>query len=502
MQLVRMAAGLAVAFLYMGTGRALAQPVPDPPSAPVYEDEVLAVMAPTPGGLTADEAARRAAAHSPGVEGARLEARLTELQHRRTALRYLPKVTFTGTATITNRTDYDFGAGGFSVGALNAGALTVGPCPGGGGATCVLDSAGSPVGAVEAQPFEVPRTAYRADLGVSVPFSDYLLSMPAAGRARRADIRAAERRADASRSQVELEARIAYYDWLRARAQLAVAALAVANTQARLQDAQLGLRGGTVAPADLLQIESAVASAQVAAQNARSLETVARQNLALVMGTTDTTFAVGEDLQTDLGAAEQVGELRALIEHGQRDRAEVLALKQTTVATTEASDSVSADLYPRLDGVANLTYANPNPQFFPPQREWNASWSVGLTVSWSLDGYLRTRAQMNELDVQRRIAGTQLEQVRRGIALEVTAAWHEWQRATTALRLNQKAREAAEAAYEQRVELYQGGEATTTEIIEAEVQRHNATLLDIDARIAARVARARLLRASAQGSTR
>lgn len=507
MQVVRLAVPLAVAFLYMGPGSTAAQAQPGAApvaqsDAPVYRDEVLAAMRPNAGGLTADEAARRAAAASPSIEGKQYEARLTELQNRQTALRYLPKINVAGSATLTNRTDYDFGASGFSVGALNAGALTVGPCPGGGGATCVLDSAGMPVGAVEAQPFEVPRTTYRVDLGISVPFSDYIGSMPAAGRASRADVAAAERRADAERDQVELDARVAYYDWLRARAQVTVAELAVTNTQARLQDAQLGLQGGMVAPADVLQIESAVASAQVAAQNARSFEIVARRQLALLMGSDDASFTVGEDLQADIGAVEQLGDLSALIEHGQRHRAEVLALNQATVAYTEGRKSVSSDLYPRVDGVANLTYANPNPQFFPPQREWNASWSLGLNVSWSFDGYLRTRAQVKQLDMQRRIVATQREQVRRGIALEVTAAWQEWQRASIALSLNAKAREAAEAAYEQRVELYRGGEATTSEVIEAELQRHNATLLDIDARIAARIARARLRRAAAQGSTK
>jgi outer membrane protein TolC len=228
------------------------------------------------------------------------------------------------------------------------------------------------------------------------------------------------------------------------------------------------------------------------------MEVIARTNLALLMGVGDTTFAVGEDLQADVGAVDQYGDLPSLISHAQQRRSEVLALAQATLAAEEASHSVGADLYPRLDGVANLTYANPNPQFFPPQREWNASWSLGLSVSWSLDGYLQARAQRNELAMQQRITATQLEQVRRGISLEVTAAWQEWQRASSALALNQKARTAAEAAYDQRVELYRAGEATTSEIVEAELQRHNATLLDIDARIAVRVARAKLLQSAAR----
>lgn len=487
MSIVRLA---FIAALLLCAGEARAQDV-----APV-EDPFAAALAPTAGGLTADTAATAAASTSPAVVARSLEIDLARANRDATAARYVPRLTLSAGVTRTNTTDFDFGGGGFSVGALNAGPLTVGPCPAGGG-TCVLDAAGMPVGAVAPEPFAIPRNNYRVDANLSVPLSDYLLSYPSARTAARADIDSARRRTDAERAQVELEARVAYYEWLRARASIALAERSLGGVTARLEDARLLLAGGTVAPADVLQIESALASAQVSLNNARSFEAVARTNLATQMGQATAAFTVGEDVRSDIAPLAEKGSLASLIEHGQKHRAELRGLRLRSTAAREAVTGARADLYPRLDAVASGTYANPNPQFFPPEAAWNPSWSIGLTVSWGLDRFFQTRAQIKTLDANRRLFDAQVANLARGVALEVTAAWQEWQRAEAALALNRKAVEAAEAAYQQRVTLYKGGEATTTDVVEAELQRHNATLLDLNARVDLRIARAKLERAAA-----
>jgi outer membrane protein TolC len=476
-------------------GPARGQPA-DPATAPTFDDEVLAALAPTAGGLTADQAAARAAAGNPSIEARRLEVDLSRANTAQTFVRYLPRVNVAAGVTRTNDIDFDFGSGGFTVGALNAGPLTVGPCPAGAG-DCVLDAAGQPVGAVAPEPFNIPRTNYKVELNLAVPFSDYLFSLPGARRAANADATAKQLGADAEQHRIELDARVAYYEWTRAVAQVALAERALASSTARLEDARLGLAGGTLAPADVLQIESAVASANVNVQNAHSYELVARQNLAVMMGDGGTDYRIGEDVLADVEPLASHGTLAELVAHGQKHRAEIRSLVQASTAADAARDSAGAELLPRLDGVANLTYANPNQQFFPPEREWNASWYIGLNLSWGLDTYFQARAQRRVLAVNRRMFDVQRQAVERGIAVEVTAAWQAWQRAAAALAQSEKALEAAQAAHVQRTELFRGGEATTTEVVEAELQWHNATMLLVNARIDLRIARARLLQAAA-----
>ena len=81
--------------------------------------------------------------------------------------------------------------------------------------------------------------------------------------------------------------------------------------------------------------------------------------------------------------------------------------------------------------------------------------------------------------------------------MEVRAAWQEWQRADAADKISATESKAAEALHEQRLILFQGGEATSTEVVEAELQRTNAALRKVNSRIDKRIALARLRRAAA-----
>ncbi len=494
------------------------QPSPSPPSDPrsdsnsgsdspspnddesAFEDFVRTALAPAPDGLTADAAAQAALAASPEVAVRRHEVSATRARHQQTLFRYLPQLTTSAEVTRASANDVSFDAGGFTVGALNQGPIVVGQCPAdsGGGDNCVLDSAGSSVEAVSAPAFDSPRNNYRVDVQLSVPLSDYVLSLNPARRARRNEVTSAIDNVSAEKARVDLDARIAYYEWLRTVAQLAVAQRSLASSEARLADARLGLDGGTLTPADVLQIESTVASAQVAVQGAESGEILARHNLAVMMASPHINFVVGDDVLAPIESLEAHGTLEDLIAHGQRERAEVRALVSFLEASDAALDGLNGDSWPRLDGVANFTYANPNPQVFPPTAEWSSSWSLGLRLSWSLSRYLDNYAQKNQLRASYRGNTSQLESLQRAIALEITVAFQEWKRAAAALVLNQTALAAAEAAYNERVVLFRAGEATSTAIVEAEVQRHNATLLDVGSRIDVRIARAQLLRAAAK----
>ncbi len=464
-----------------------------------YEDKVASALAAKAGGLTADAAASRAMANAPSVDVRAAEIELSKASQGTTLAQFVPQLTLTATATRNNKTDFDFGGGALSVGALNPGQLAVGACADGSGNTCVVDAAGMPVGALETPSFEVPRNNYSVVAQLNVPLSDYLLRLQPARRASAADLTGATHRRDDELASVGHQARIAFYEWLRAKAQLAVARESLLSVRARLKDAQVNLAGGTVAPADVLQVESLEASSQVAIVNAESFEELARQNLATLMASPNTAFEVGEDALG--GKAPPIeGELKSLIGRAKKTRHDLRGLAAAQVSAAQAAKGASAGLYPRLDGFGSVTYANPNQQFFPPSGEWNASWSIGVSLSWGLDRYFTARSLVDELSANAAIFEAQHRTAIRGAELEVTAAWQEAKRAEASVKLSAIDQRASEAAYSQRVALYKGGEATTSEVIEAEVQRFNASLRSINARIDLRVAAAKLRRATGLSS--
>ena len=460
-----------------------------------YDDQVMAALTARPGGLTAEAAASRARNNNPSLQARQLDVALSKANLHQVLMGYLPQIVPAAVVTRTSSNDFAFGSG-VTVGAINSGPLSVGTCPGGVG-DCVLDAGGQPVAAVASDVAPTPRNNYKLELNVAVPISDYVLGLSAARNAAKNDIAARQHSADAETRRIELEAKVAYYQWVRVIAQVAVAERALASNKARLRDARRGFRGGALAAVDVKQIQSLVASANVAVQQAKSFELLARQNLAIMMGESSADYQLGENIFADLEPLSRYGSLADLIAHGQKHRSEIRSLIATSSAAKAAHKGAGTQLWPRIDGVANVTHANPNQLFFPLEDAWNTSWYVGVSVSWSLDRFFQARAQRAIIDTSRRIADTHRQVLERGIAMEVSAAWNAWQRAATSLEESRAALAAAEAVYDQRVALFRGGEATTSEIIEAEVQWHNATMLLVNARIDSRIARARLLSATA-----
>ncbi len=470
-------------------------PLPALAEEVAYVDQVWQVLAPVPGGATADAVAARARQTAPSVEVATAEVDTTVARNRQTLSRYVPRLITQASYLRKNGVTYDFSAGGASVGAANAGGLQVGGCPGGAGTNCVLDSAGLPVQAVIAPPFVIPQNNYAVQVDLSVPFSDYALALWPAKKAANADENAARLRRQAEIDTVDVNARIAFYDWLRSQAQMAVAGRSLASAEARLADAQMGTRAGTMTSADALGVESLVAASRTALAQAESYSRLAVQRL-MITTQWQGPLNVGEDLSQPPPDVATLGNVESLISQGQENRPEIRALHSATSASEYAEDGLLASMLPRLDGVANVTHANPNPVFFPPSQVWNTSWFFGLTLRWQLDAFIAARSQSKELSANTRLLRAQHTSILRAIELEVRAAWEDWQRASDSARLSTLEIQSTEAMYAQRLALFRGGEATSTDIQDAEVQRHNATMRLVSARIDQRIAFARLRRAA------
>src|SRR5690606_3758747 len=161
--------------------------------------ETRTVLAPVPGGLTAEVVAERSLASSHTVR-----ARLAELDAARarldqTTAQFFPRLTLR--ASYTRLSPVSAELGGALVGAGNPGLLSTGPCPGGGGGDCVLDAAGQPVGAAEFA-IESFEDNYALTAQLSVPISDYILRLSSAAAGA-----AANRKARSEEHTSELQSR-------------------------------------------------------------------------------------------------------------------------------------------------------------------------------------------------------------------------------------------------------------------------------------------------------
>jgi outer membrane protein len=468
------------------------------PHVPEFEDPLVAALQPVAGGLTSDEVARRSVERSPALAAKQAEVAVAEAQLDQTLYRFIPRVEASATYMRLSQARLNFGTGmgdGFLVGALNEGPLTLGPCEPGSIFQCVVDFTGQPVGAFPLE-FDVPDpplNAFSLQAQLGVPISDYIARLPTAKKAGKAQIRAAEHATTAELLTTQKDARIAYYDWVRTVAAKVALQESLARTQARLEDAQAAFDAGIASKADVMRLDAAVATLTAAAIRAENYQILAEQALALQMGETEfPRYQIGEDLLRPESPLVEADDLHKLVEEAEAQRYEMKAFAASTESLHYAIKTTRAGYYPRLDGFAEATYANPNQRFFPLEPVFNGSWSAGISLSWVMNDAIQSAARVKELEANERGLAAQREALRRGLTIEVAAAFAERQSVLAELEYIERASESAVEGYRVAVDLYQVGDATTTDILDAEYERVDATLRNINAKIDLRIANLKL----------
>ncbi len=458
-------------------------------------------LAPRANGLTGDYVAKKALSNSVELEIKQVAIERAAAKLDQTMIAFLPQIQATAGYTRLSKAAINFG-GGAGIGAVNGppagqdfAPVTVGPCPGGMG-TCAVDPMGQPLVVTPPFQIEIPLNGFSMQAQLSVPISDYILSLVPAKRGSEAARDAAALAREAERVKVETDARLAYFNWLRGIAALLVMEDALERTQARLRDVENLFEAGSATRSDVLRVDALISSQQAALNDARAFREISERSLAIMMGEPVRSYEVGEDLLSppkDLGPLPPLDDL-VVEAHG--NRRELKALLRTTDGIEQGIRATRAQYYPRLDAFAEATYANPNQRFFPLESVWRGSWSVGAQITYTINSTLATKARVRELKSDKRELQLQVEAMRRGIEMEVSQAYYDRARALAAIELDTRALASTAEAYRVATENFKAGAATTNEIIDAEGDQVQAGLRALNSRIDLRVASARLLYAT------
>lgn len=357
--------------------------------------------------------------------------------------------------------------------------------------------------------FPVIVNQYAAQATLQVPLSDYLLRLAPARAAAESGLRAATLDETATRSNVGLDARLAYYDWVRAHKQAEVARAALAQARGHLDDVRKGADVGTASPADVLRVESQVASAELLVTRADNARDLGLQRLRTIMhDESDRPYSFSDEF--DLASASAAGAagtpsslaaggappsaaaLAALATEAADRRPELRALDAAAEAARRQAGVARAGSLPRLDAVGNAIYANPNPRIIPQDATYRGTWDATIQLSWSPTdiptaeaGRRAALARAAQLEAERAAA---LDAVR----LEVDRAARLQAESRTAVGTARRGLRAAEESYRVRQLLFRNGRATSVELTDAETELTRARLEVIAAEIDLRVAGARL----------
>jgi len=422
-------------------------------------DILAEALKPVAHGLQPREVARKAATTSRSVAVTRAEARAASAKVDRAIAAYFPVLTVSASYTRVSEHPIDFG----------------------------IDIPGMDVGSFDA----VPDT-YAVTAGLTVPISDYIFRLSQAYATVSLEEDAKQLEVRAGEQQAAMDAQVAYFNWIRVQGLIAVGARSVELLERHLDDAKAIQAGGLIARADVLRIEAELANRQHEVRSAHAGEKVVAEQLRTLMHVKpQTPLAIGIDVieQQPRGEARKLPEL---IEIALRNRPEIKALDKTRQSLEEATSVLRGGYYPRLDAFANTMYANPNPRIFPQTEKWDLTWDVGLRLSWRVNDTFTTLGHVREMEANTTKVKQSRKALEDGIRLATTAAYYDIEKALSAIEAANKNEEVAEQALDDRRRLFRGGQATSTDSVDAEHLLTATRLSRLDAYINLLVARAQL----------
>ena len=462
----RIIGGLLLAGL-VGTLATLAQaqPAPVPTGADEHRDPLTSALAPTPGGLGPEAVARRAVrtSHSLGSKQAELRAAAAEVDQALVGFFPIVSTSFSYSrlSPVENQLDLGISIPGMDMSSFS---------------------------------FPVINDSYSWDTQVVVPFSDYLLRLTHAYVAAEQGAESKRLAAQAEALRVAADAKVAFFNWLRAKANRAVAALSVEQIREHIKDANATLAVGLLSRADLLRLESQLAQAEQLATSLGRFEAVAEKQLRLSIHIEPSeAMTVGIDVlatpRPTLLEAKSEPELEQL---ALEQRAELRALDAGKRALEQVDWLAFAGYFPRVDGFLTLSYANPNQRYFPQDAVWNSTWVLGVKASWTVNDTFRAIGANKESSSNVAALEEQRLGLEDGIAISVAAAYAEAENARSSIRAAERAEVAAEEGLGVRRNLFRAGKATSTDMVDAESELTRARLQRVNAHVDLLVAQAKL----------
>ncbi len=269
------------------------------------------------------------------------------------------------------------------------------------------------------------------------------------------------------RQRVLEEVELAYLDLDFGRRAVKVAERDLATREAHLSDAQLRLRGGLVAPFEVMTVETEVAQARQGRIKAIQADRTAELRLLLLMGReTDSALELAELPELpEPPATSAEGLERALAQ-----RPELLAVDWAVEAAQANLKYEESQNNPSLG--FRSTYARQNSTAFQPNQLWVAG--VQLSIPLFDGGVTASRSAQAREKVSQLEAGRQ--QLRRQLTLQVEklfgelkSNWESVEVARTALRQSDEALRLAQLRY-------RSGVSTNLELLQAETANSQARL--------------------------
>lgn len=348
-----------------------------------------------------------------------------------------------------------------------------------------------------AEPFNIAffQNSYVLTGNIGVNLSDYVFRYPKLTAA----AHIAEDVAKVSRRQSELDAgqdaRMAYYEWTRAKLQVLIAARQLSQVQVTLKQIEALAEAQRVTKADLMRVRSQEAEAEQTLDQLQNVAVLREEQLRIQIGAgPDEKLSLGEDIRRDVDAGQQIA-LDEAVKTAKTQRLDFKTLDLGIEAKEKQRDAEKANEYPRLSAFASGDYDRPNQRYFPQTDAFKFTWQAGIQLGWTLNDTLISSTNLKRLRAETSELRSDRENLERGARVEVLSAQQQVAIAQHALLTSQKALDATQESYRVRQALLAAERATAVELVDAETDLTRARISALNARVDLRVALAQLAHA-------
>ncbi len=303
---------------------------------------------------------------------------------------------------------------------------------------------------------------------------------------------------ESARADLRLETTRAFWALVTATESVSVVEESVKRIEAQLADVRARFDAGFLPPSDVLTVESRVSSQRTLLIQAKNQRDGSRAELARLMGVpVDASFEVDAaladtNLTSQAPPSASAQQAPAAPNQGRADR-EALALR--VEAAESRIEAARAESKPSVAVVAGYDYARPNTRHFPREDTWQDSWDLGVNVTFTLWNGGRTAAQVAEARFLADASRERLAEIDTQITLEVRQRQLDLASARSQVETAGAAVNSATEARRVVSERFSAGVATSSDLLDAQVDQLQAELERTRSLANVKLAEARLARA-------
>ncbi|MET0287308.1 MAG: TolC family protein [Polyangiales bacterium] len=345
--------------------------------------------------------------------------------------------------------------------------------------------------------FVLPPNSYQFSATARYPVSDIFLRVWPQHSASKNIAQAREIEIETRRAQVDLTAREAFYAHARAQATMLVADQALKQAEAQAQQAKLFVDAGTAAPVDLMTATARVESMRSALARSRGAVAITRNTLATYAGLKNDQIVGIKERVTALPEVPK-DDADAFLARGLQQRPELRAIRKLVEANGHTRVAERNGALPTLAVDGTVLYANPNQRYIPIEEEFRTTWQVGASLTWSANQALIAHQRNQKFHAETNKALADLGALEDAVRIEVVQAYEDYKAADAAARASEAQQRAAEETYRVRLATYRVGAGVQIDLLTSDLALTQARLDYVNAVIDARIALARLARASGE----